>query len=486
MTFDRQFFTDALRRSYATVADEVEVPLEILEGALPTDLVGVLFRNGPGRLERGGVRYGHWFDGDGMISRFDFQGSQILYRNRFVATRELVAEEHAGRILYRGFGTARPGGILANALRMRFKNAANTNVIWHGGRLLALWEGGLPHALDVDDLRTHGRFNFGGRLLNHISRLDKWLTPELPFSAHPRICAETGELFNFGTLLGAKSRLVLYHAQADGMLDPPVLLPLDALYFMHDFVLTKNHRVFYLNPVRFDVPRALLGLRTPVASLRERQTEATQILVLPRHAVAPARFFSAPPGFVFHLVNGYEDGNQIIVDAMHMASYPRTFAGDDAWTAVDREYPMPYLTRDVLDLDSGSVTREQRYSFGAELPRFDSRLVGKKYRYLWAIAACASNEQFFTNIAKFDLERSEHLLRDLSPGQPGEPVFVPRGEAEDDGYVLTVSYRGDTHTSDLWILDARTLATVCRARLPHHLPPGFHGTWVAKGHMFGA
>ena len=76
--------------------------------------------------------------------------------------------------------------------------------------------------------------------------------------------------------------------------------------------------------------------------------------------------------------------------------------------------------------------------------------------------------------------RTGDLLRDFAPGIPGEPVMVPRPDSvsEDDGWILTVVYHGSEHRSALYILDARDLSTVCVAELPHHVPPGFHGTFV--------
>jgi carotenoid cleavage dioxygenase-like enzyme len=44
--------------------------------------------------------------------------------------------------------------------------------------------------------------------------------------------------------------------------------------------------------------------------------------------------------------------------------------------------------------------------------------------------------------------------------------------------VLSIVYRAREHRSDLVVLDAWDLATVAVVRLPHHVPPGFHGTFV--------
>src|SRR5919202_1710907 len=98
------------------VTDEYDdVPLTLIEGELPADLVGTLYRNGNGRFQHQGVWYDHLFDGDGMIAKFHFDGQRVRYRNRYVRTAEFVAEEQAERMLYRSFGTNLPGGFLKNA-----------------------------------------------------------------------------------------------------------------------------------------------------------------------------------------------------------------------------------------------------------------------------------------------------------------------------------------------------------------------------------
>jgi all-trans-8'-apo-beta-carotenal 15,15'-oxygenase len=86
----------------------------------------------------------------------------------------------------------------------------------------------------------------------------------------------------------------------------------------------------------------------------------------------------------------------------------------------------------------------------------------------------------FTGLQKLDVVSGEAVHRELAPDFPGEPLFVPSpgGTDEDDGWVLTQVYRAAEHRSDLLILDARSLETVCCLPLPHHTPPGFHSTWV--------
>ncbi|HEY9844669.1 MAG TPA: carotenoid oxygenase family protein, partial [Candidatus Caenarcaniphilales bacterium] len=77
-----------------------------IEGEIPPQLQGTLFRNGPGILDVGGQRLQHPFDGDGMINAICFSQGQAYFRSRFVRTEGYLAEQAANKILYRGvFGT---------------------------------------------------------------------------------------------------------------------------------------------------------------------------------------------------------------------------------------------------------------------------------------------------------------------------------------------------------------------------------------------
>src|SRR3954451_4355438 len=110
-------------------------PLEV-EGQIPADLTGTLFRNGPALFSTYGRPYQHWFDGDGAISsvRFGPQGAEGAVR--LVQTVGLQEERRAGRALYGGYGTLQPGNPLGR-VRRRDKNAANTSVMEWQGRVLA-------------------------------------------------------------------------------------------------------------------------------------------------------------------------------------------------------------------------------------------------------------------------------------------------------------------------------------------------------------
>jgi carotenoid cleavage dioxygenase-like enzyme len=64
---------------------------------------------------------------------------------------------------------------------------------------------------------------------------------------------------------------------------------------------------------------------------------------------------------------------------------------------------------------------------------------------------------------------------------PGEPVFVARPGAtdEDDGVLVSVVLDAAAGDSFLLVLDAGGMHELARARVPHHIPFGFHGIFTA-------
>jgi all-trans-8'-apo-beta-carotenal 15,15'-oxygenase len=180
---------------FRTLTEEYDYRIDDIEGEVPPGLRGTLYRNGSGRNDLGGEWFPHWFDGDGMISAIRFDDRGIHYCNRYVATENYRDETRAGHIVNRGFGKQRQGGMLGNAFRQP-ANVSNTSIVMQGDRLLSLWEGGPPFAVDPVTLDTRGLETFGGTVK--------------AFSAHPKIDPQTGELFNFGIDYGARTTLTPY------------------------------------------------------------------------------------------------------------------------------------------------------------------------------------------------------------------------------------------------------------------------------------
>ncbi len=468
----------------AVTHEHDDTKLELVEGTLPTALTGTLYRNGNGRFQHQGVWYDHPFDGDGMIAKFSFDGQTVRYRNRYVRTAEFEAEEQAGRMLYRSFGTNLPGGFLKNAFRLQFKNTANTNVIWHGGHMLALWEGGWPHRIDPHSLATIDRYDYDGVLRNRFSWLDSQIAPEMSFSAHPKIHPTTGVLHNFGTVPGVRQRLVLYEVSPSGQAQITHAFPMADMTFAHDFVLTESgHRIFFLTPVSFDMPRALAGLTSPAASIRVNKANPTEVLIIdPDNRVHRLHTDFC---FVFHFVNGYQqpDGT-LIVDGLMLEDYPAS-ASMKAFLAgnVPDDQTGAQFVRYRIDVQKQTVVREPLAPYEGELPEIHPDLTGRPYRYSWSIGRpLTSTRPLFDHIVKIDASTGLGLHRHDPHTLPSEPIVVPRPDstAEDDAWLLYLRYDSPTQTTDLVVADAANLQRIARLRLPHNIPLGFHGLWLSN------
>jgi len=130
-----------------------------------------------------------------------------------------------------------------------------------------------------------------------------------------------------------------------------------------------------------------------------------------------------------------------------------------------------------------------------ELPCTNERHVGWRTRYAYC-NALGANCGCLQDVEKVDLDADGATVDRWSPGDGrycGEAVFVPRTPpvlpgappdpaAEDDGWLLAYVYDSEAHASELVVLDARALSAGprWRVRLPGHVPPSFHGCWVAS------
>ena len=456
---------------FRSLADELDYRVEDIDGEVPVALRGTLFRNGSGRNELAGRWFAHWFDGDGMVQAIRFDADDIRYRNRYVATANHLDETRAGRVLYRGFGKMRPGGVLANMFRQP-ANVSNTSVVVENGRLLSLWEGGPPYELDPDTLETKGIVDFGGVV--HA------------FSAHPKVDPESGELFNFGIDYGRKTTLTPYRLhRGTATTLPAVTLPYPLMN--HDFVLTRHHLVFCLGPILVQSLKMILGLASFDGALCWDGGKPTLILLVPRDGRGEPRIIETAPFFQFHFANGYEEEGAIVLD---LARYPDYAvigqALRDFWRSDWPAEGMAALTRLRVDLARGKV---ETHSFAAgtanEFPTINPAYVARRHRFVYLACNPAGRTLGLQQqIAKIDLEIGTVTTHDFSPhGYPGEAVFVPTGGgAEDDGVLVTLVFDAMTQLSAIVGLDARDVVArpIFTARLKHHVPFGLHGFFAPQ------
>lgn len=469
------------KQGYRSQKQEYNYQITEIEGEIPHDLTGTLFRNGPGLLDINDKSVRHPFDGDGMICRITFEDGKAHFRNRYVQTKAYLAEQAAGKFLYRGvFGTQKAGGWLSNAFDLTLKNIANTQVVYWGGKLLALWEAAEPHRLDPETLDT-----LGIEYLNHA------LKPGDAFAAHPLFDPQ-GRMVNFGLKTGKFDQtgllttLTIYELDLDGEVVEQHDHTIQGFAFIHDFAITPNYCIFFQNPVGFNPFPFLLGLKGAAECVKFQPEQPTKIIIIPRNPQSgeKVKILETKSGFVFHHANAFECDGKISIDSICYATFPEVEPDRDFRdTSFDTLTP-GQLWRFELDLHNHQVSSKLVEPRCCEFPTINPANVGLPYRYAYLGAAQTLNGNApLQSILKLDLETGTQQLWTAAPtGYVGEPVFVPRpdGTREDDGWLLVMMYDGARDRSAVVILDATDLTkgAIATLHLTHHIPYGLHGSWT--------
>ena len=454
-----------LRGNYAPIQFEAECTDLIVEGSLPEDLEGSLYRVGPNPKFVPDQGY-HWFFGAGMVHAFHFDNGRVNYVNRWARTPKFEAEQAAGKPLSMSFVTNPDTGAIESDRR---NGLANTHIVWHGDQLLALEEGSQPFSMASDTLASIGYGHYGADLQDAMT-------------AHPKIDPLTGDLHGFGYLSGAMgSKTMTYHVVgADGTVKRSDRFEVPYAAMVHDFVVTRDYVLFPLFPLTFDLNQ-MSKIGSPFAF---DATAGAYIGVLDRDApVSKIRWIQAPVCFVFHYLNAWSEGLQVTFDAIDFAVAPN-FPDRDG-TLPGHADAQGRLTRWRVDVSTGEIDRELLLDVAAEFPRIDDRFAMSRHRH--GYLATASQRQhgdggLFHEITHIDLESGGRQVWDAGFGAGvSEPVFVQRSEQADEGagWLLATLFEPERYTSSLVVLDAMAVADgpVAKARLDHRVPFGFHGSW---------
>jgi carotenoid cleavage dioxygenase len=464
--FDAAARRDPWLEGYRGVQSDIAETRLTLEGRLPADLRGVFYRNGPARNELPGLRYHHWFDGDGMLQRFAFDGRGVTHFGRFVRTPKFVAEEKAGRPLLPAFGTVFDG--MRNISAPDQMNVANISVLQHHGEMMALWEGGSATLIDPDTLATRGfktwRDDYAG----------------MPFSAHPKVETD-GTLWNFGVSSGP-GLLSIYRIAPSGELLAAATQKVERIGMIHDFAVTQQHLVFLVPPFVFNLDRTRQG--ESFLDAHEWKPElGMRVFVVDKNDLTKRREFALPPGMMFHIGNAWEEDEEIRIDFMR--SDDATLARKtlrDVMRGVSEPVALPHIAIARIDLKRGTAKLEQM-DLPAEFPKVDPRRVAQRHRDLYvATSAGNANVRGFNAVMRVDMDSGKvDRYRYGDDVMVEEHLLVPRGGAEGQGWLIGTAFDAKKLRTVLSVFDARSIAAgpIAQATLVKPLPLGLHGTFIA-------
>ena len=469
-------------------------------GSIPEHLDGRYLRNGPNPVAEVDPATYHWFTGDGMVHGVALkEGKACWYRNRWVRSahvRRALGEPPAGtRNLSAGMQSL----------------GANTSVLAHAGKTLALVEGGVANYELTDQLDTVGPCDFDGTLAGG-------------YTAHPHRDPRTGELHAVSYSF-ARGRTVQYSViDTNGRARKTVDIKVSGSPMMHDFSLTDKYVVIYDLPVTFDpmqmlpktMPRwmrrpaqlvmeSVVGrvrIPGPIAAMANRDERPANQLpyawnadyparigVMPREGTdRDTRWFDIEPCYVYHPLNAYSEmrnGSEVLV--LDVVRYSRMFDRDRRGPGES----IPALDRWAINLTTGAVSSERCDDRPQEFPRINENLLGGRHRFGYAVGVDggfvgSSGTQpapMQTALYKHDYETGSSEVARLDPDLLiGEMSFVPNPghAAEDDGILMGYGYHRGRDEGQLLLLDAQSLESVATVHLPQRVPMGFHGNWAAS------
>lgn len=440
-----------MQGGFAPVDEEVEAfDLEVT-GALPPELDGLYVRNGSNPASGPSA---HWFLGDGMVHGVRLSsGGALWYRNRYVDTP--FYRNRAG--LFDG-GGGPPGGP---------NNQSNVSVFHQAGKLLSSGEIGFPYELSTEDLSTVGPYDFGGRLTTAMT-------------AHPKIDPDTGRMHFFG--YGFAPPYLTYHvAAADGTLEYSAEVKVAGPTMIHDFAVTDRDAVFWELPVVFDMDAALKAVNGDTSEgfgFTWDPAYGARVGVMPLEGpTSDIRWVEIDPRYVFHGVNAYRQGDDVVLDLCEM---PTMFqAGGDVGGSVPHRWRVNTAGEALAFHDEVLDERPM------DLPALDRRFTGRPNRQAWYLIAGQEGDWpvEFQGLARRDEQTGRLDTYEPGPAERvNEATFVPAttGAAEGEGWLLTFVWDRTRHASDLVVLDALDLSSgpVARVHLPVRVPYGFHGVWI--------
>jgi carotenoid cleavage dioxygenase-like enzyme len=436
-----------MQGGFAPVDREVDATDLTVRGAIPPELTGTYVRNGSNPANGDSP---HWFFGDGMAHAVRLEaGRATAYRNRWVRT-----PLYTGGL---GFGQGAPGGV---------NSQSNVSAFHHGGRLLTSGEVGFPYELNPATCPPSGR----GTTVACCKG----------FTAHPKVDPATGRMHAFGYGFTAPY-LEYYIIEPDGTMShrEPIELPRSTM--IHDFQITETDAIFWDMPVVFDLEAAIAYINDPTSRQLPYQwhpEHGSRIGIMPLAGGAEQiRWYDIDPCYVFHSVNAFRNGNEVVVDVCRLSS---VFAETATWAARAR-------CRWTVNTATGTVTDDVLTTDNpGDLPGRDPRRVGREHRYGYLTGT--RERPRHGGVRRAHQARLRHRQpRDIwEPGptrHASEPLFVPGDPndlADDAGWLLSFVHDDATGESVLAVLDATAVSAgpVAEVVIPQRVPYGFHGTWI--------
>ncbi len=458
------------RRGFEDLKREIHEPELPVEGDWPAWLSGTLIRNGPAQFEVGDQDYNHWFDGHAMLHAFRIGSGTVSYRNRFLETQSRTEALEAGEIVRSEFATDPCMSIFGRIMSVfnpKPTDNASINVTRLDDAYVALTETPIPVAFDPETLETVG-------VVDYEDDVDAQMA-----TAHPIVEPDTGRTLTYQVGFGRQSEYQICGIPPDEAARTMVAsLDVDRPRYMHSFGMTDEYVILSEWPLTVNPTDLLLRGKPFIENFAWEPEQGTRFRVLRKSDGEEVASVTADAAFGFHHVNAFERDGEIVCD---IVTYPDASIIDElALDNLRSDDPSPatgHLRRYRLPLTGGDPSFRLLSDERLELPRIaEDAARAQPYDTVYGIGNRVEND-FADQLVKIDVDSGAAQTWYEDGTYPGEPVFVPHpdGEEEDDGVLLSVVLDPAADRSFLVVLDADSFTERARATVPHAIPFGFHG-----------
>ena len=459
-----------------------------VEGDIPAAIDGSFFRAVPDNAHEPMFDDDIALNHDGMISAFSFKDGKVDFGIKYVETERYLAEKEAGRAL---FGRYRNPFTDDPSVKGKDRTLANTTPVWHGGRLFMTKEDGRGYEVNPHTLATEGRWDYEGKLKSET------------FTAHPRIDAETGEMFFFGYEAGGLCSLDVAYCIADkeGNLVKEQWFDQPYCSTIHDFVITENYAIFPLFPTLADLDRIKAG----GAHWAHHQDLPSYLGIMPRYGdVSEMKWIKGPIGVsCFHEVNAFEEGDTVHVDLCLSDTNAFQFMREAGGIEIAQQEIGGGVMRWSVDMSADELAIQQRpLGPPGDLCRVEDTAQGRPYDRAWYLSMNPEGKgppmlggpvgANFNALLRINPNTGQLSMMETPPGAAiSEPAHVVSAEARHGGYLLCMidipngpPGAGDPsdYSSELWVVEADKIEAgpIAKVRTGKALRSQVHGTWVGR------
>ncbi len=462
-----------LTGAFAPVLEETVLTDLPVEGAIPADLNGVYLRNGPNPKYEPKGSY-HPFDGDGMIHAAHFKNGQLTYRNKWVQTEGWKHNAAENKESHWGIMQTHKG-----RADKPMSDTANTDIIGHGGKALATWYlAGKAYLLDPVTLET-------------IDTAEFTETAKMSISAHPKVDEITGELMFFD-YFDTPPFMRYGVADKDGKLLHHVPIELPGSRLPHDMGITENYSILHDLPVYHDEEALKAGRH----KIRFNAAMKARFGVIPRFGAAETiQWFEFTPCFLYHVINCWEEGDEIVMTACRYMPVRADNGQIDEMRTAKRIAQLGMdarLWQYRMNIKTGETSeRCLNADYNAEFPSCNSAYTGRRSQWAYLVDH-DPNILRWTGLRKFNTETGA-CAGAWSDGAEhcwySEPWFAAADnpQSEDHGYLIAFVWNTKTREQQLQVFNAQDLSAgpVARVTLPCRVPAGFHACWMKPEHIDG-